>query len=91
VVADYPAGLRTRRPGFKSQRLRFPSYPLLPSFLSRVDWEASTVIERFGGVVVGILIVHARSFAPADDHARASFTSGTIRERVRRYFLKAFK
>jgi hypothetical protein len=80
VVADYPVGLRTRRPGFKSQRLRFSTLLFLPSlFSSRGDWEASTVIERFGETV---------AFAPADDHARVSFTSGTVWGRERQVFFK---
>jgi hypothetical protein len=82
VVADYPVGLRTRRPGFKSQRLRFSTLLFLPSFLSRVDWEAGTVIERFGETV---------AFAPADDHARVPFTPGRVWGRERQVFLKAFK
>jgi len=46
------------------------------------------LIEQFGEAVVAQMGVHVRSFVLTDDHARASFTSGTIRERERQVFFK---
>ena len=71
MVADYPVGLRTRRPGFKSQRLRFHSSLSHPLTFPRE--EVGRVIERSNG---RRLSVHRRSFTATDGLVGALLTAG---------------